>query len=46
MGAMTDEHERIKALEREGRELRQANLIMQKASDYVAMTKLGRRPKP
>ena len=33
-GATTDERERIKALERENRELRQANEILRKASAY------------
>ena len=35
-GATTDERERIKALERENRELRQANEILRKASAYFA----------
>src|SRR5438270_12586505 len=33
-GATTEERERIKALERENRELRQANEILRKASAY------------
>ncbi len=33
-GQTTDERERIKALERENRELRQANEILRKASAY------------
>jgi transposase len=36
-GPTTDERERIKALEREVRELRQANEILRKASAYFAM---------
>jgi hypothetical protein len=36
-GATTDERERIKALERENRELRQANEILRKASAYFAL---------
>jgi transposase len=35
-GVTTDERERIKALERENRELRQANEILRKASAYFA----------
>jgi transposase len=42
----TAEHERIKALEREVRELRQANEILRKASAYFAMAELDRRSKP
>ena len=42
-GPSTDEHERIKALERENRELRQANEILRKASAYFAMAELDRR---
>ena len=45
-GPMTAEHERIKALEREIRELRQANEILRKASAYFAMAELDRRSKP
>ena len=37
---------KIKALERENRELRQANEILRKASAYFAMAELDRRPKP
>ena len=44
-GAMTEERERIKALEREVRELRQANEILRKASAYFAMAELDRRSK-
>ena len=42
-GPSMDERERIKALERENRELRQANEILRKASAYFAMAELDRR---
>ena len=45
-GATTSETERIKALERENRELRQANEILRKASAYFAQAELDRRFKP
>ena len=45
-GSTTDERERIKALERENRELRQANEILRKASAYFAQAELDRRFKP
>ncbi len=46
-GAPTsEERERIKALEREVRELRQANEILRKASAYFAMAELDRRFRP
>ena len=41
-----DERERIRALEREVRELRQANEILRKASAYFAQAELDRRSKP
>ncbi len=41
-GPTTDEQERIKALERENRELRQANEILRKASAYFAQAELDR----
>ncbi|BGE86467.1 hypothetical protein Ms3S1_29030 [Methylosinus sp. 3S-1] len=44
-GATTDERERIKALERENRELRQVNEILRKASSYFAAAELDRRSK-
>jgi transposase len=44
-GITTDERERIKALERENRELRQANEILRKASAYFALAELDRRSK-
>ena len=44
---MTSEtRERLKALERENRELRQANEILRKASAYFAMAELDRRSRP
>jgi len=45
-GVTTQERDRIKALEREVRELRQANEILRKASAYFAMAELDRRSKP
>jgi transposase len=41
-----EERERLKALERENRELRQANEILRKASAYFAQAELDRRWKP
>ena len=40
------ERDRLKALEREVRELRQANEILRKASAYFAQAELDRRFKP
>jgi transposase len=45
-GPTTEERERIKSLEREVRELRQANEILRKASAYFAQAELDRRFKP
>jgi transposase-like protein len=45
-GLTTDERERMKVLERENRELRQANEILRKASAYFAQAELDRRWKP
>jgi len=45
-GTSTDDRERLKALEREVRELRQANEILRKASAYFAQAELDRRWKP
>ncbi len=45
-GLSTGERERMKALEREVRELRQANEILRKASAYFAQAELDRRFKP
>ena len=42
----TDMAEKLKALERENRELRQANEILRKASAYFATAELDRRSKP
>ena len=39
-GSTSEERERIKALERENRELRQANEMLPKASAYFAQAKL------
>ena len=44
-GVPTETAEKMKALERENRELRQANEILRKASAYFAMAELDRRPK-
>ena len=41
-GLTTDDQERIKVLERENRELRQANEILRKASAYFAQAELDR----
>ena len=41
-GLTTDDQERTKALEREVRELRQANEILRKASAYFAQAELDR----
>jgi transposase len=45
-GVPTDVAEKIKTMEREIRELRQANEILRKASAYFAMAELDRRSKP
>jgi len=45
-GQPTAERDRIKALEREVRELRQANEILRKASAYFAQAELDRRHRP
>ena len=42
-GVPTDMAEKLKALERENRELRQANEILRKASAYFAQAELDRR---
>ena len=44
-GIPTEMADRLKALERENRELRQANEILRKASAYFAMAELDRRSK-
>ena len=45
-GLTTDMAAKMKALERENRELRQANEILRKASAYFAMAELDRRFRP
>jgi|SRR5262245_54738983 len=45
-GVPSDMAEKLKALERENRELRQANEILRKASAYFAQAELDRRVKP
>src|SRR5436190_6291197 len=45
-GIPSDMVDRLKALERENRELRQANEILRKASAYFAQAELDRRFKP
>src|SRR3954462_8435694 len=45
-GVPTDTAEKLKALERENRELRKANEILRKAGAYLAMGELDRRSKP
>ena len=45
-GQTSEERERIRALERENRELRQANEILRKASAYFAQAELDRRFRP
>ena len=44
-GQTTDERQRFKELERENRELKRANEILQTASAYFARAALDRRPK-
>ena len=44
-GVSSEMAEKMKALERENRELRQANEILRKASAYFAMAELDRRSK-
>ena len=44
-GVTTDMSSKLKVLERENRELRQANEILRKASAYFAMADLDRRSK-
>ena len=45
-GVPTEMAARVKALERENRELRQANEILRKASAYFAQAELDRRFRP
>ncbi len=44
-GQTTQEHERVKALERENRELKRANEILRTASAFFAQAELDRRLK-
>ena len=44
-GVTTDEHERVKALEREVKELRRANEILKLASAFFAQAELDRKLK-
>ena len=44
-GMTTSDRERLKALERENRELKRANEILRTASAYFAQAELDRRPK-
>ena len=45
-GVTSDERDRIKALERENKELRRANEILKLASAFFAQAELDRRLKP
>jgi len=44
-GLSTSERDRLKQLERENRELKQANEILRKASAFFAQAELDRRPR-
>src|SRR4030095_10536809 len=44
-GLTSSEHERLKQLEREVRELQRANEILRKAAAFFAQAELDRRPK-
>ena len=44
-GQTTSERDRLKALERENRELKRANEILRKAAAFFAQAELDRRPK-
>lgn len=44
-GLSTEERQRLKALERENRELKRANEILRKASAFFAQAELDRRPR-
>ncbi len=44
-GVTTEMADRLRTLERENRELKQANEILRKASAYFAQAELDRRPK-
>jgi transposase len=43
--AGSEHHDRLKALERENRELKRANEILRKAAAFFAQAELDRRPK-
>ena len=45
-GLTSGERGRLKELERENRQLRQANEILRKASAFFAQAELDRKPKP
>jgi transposase len=45
VGMTSSDRDRLKALERENRELKRANEILRKASAYFAQAELDRRPK-
>ncbi|MBB4198913.1 transposase-like protein [Rhodoblastus sphagnicola] len=45
VGVPTEVAEKLKSLERENRELRQANEILRKASAYFVLAEIDRRPK-
>ncbi|BDX00672.1 hypothetical protein MACH15_24240 [Maricaulis maris] len=45
-GVTSEDRDKIRALERENRELRQANEILRKASAYFAQAELDRRFRP
>jgi transposase-like protein len=44
-GLTTSDRERLKALERENRELKRANEILRKASAFFAQAELDRKPR-
>ncbi|NJL29766.1 MAG: hypothetical protein HC897_18690 [Thermoanaerobaculia bacterium] len=44
-GLTSDERAKMKAMEREIKELRQANEILRKASAFFALAELDRKPK-
>ena len=44
-GVTSSERERLKALERENRELKRANEILRKASAFFAQAELDRKPR-
>jgi transposase len=44
-GLTSEERDRVKALERENRELRRANEILRKASAFFAQAELDRKPR-